>query len=138
MTTRPGEKSLVRRFFASRWFLFVALVLAIMVAIGYARAYYQDYKVRQEILKLQEEVKAQQKKGFELTQILKYVSSPEFIEDKARTELNLKKPGENVMIVNGLVQNNQVDSQEPVEKSLLNNPVKWWYYFIHKDINLNN
>jgi len=138
MTNRPGEQTLVRRFFASRWFLIVALLLSLMVAFGYARAYYQDYKVKQEIKSLQEQVKALEKKKLESVEILKYVSSPQFVEDKARTELNLKKPGENMLIVNGLTQNRLPEAELPVEKSLLNNPVKWWYYFIHKDFNKNN
>ena len=46
-----------RRFFGSRLFLLVGLAVAVLFAFGFARAYYQDYKVRQEIRALQEEVK---------------------------------------------------------------------------------
>jgi cell division protein FtsB len=137
MTTRPRETTLIRRFFASRWFLFVALVLAVIVAIGYARAYYQDYQVKQEISALQVQTKALEKKKLQSIEILKYVSSPEFVEEKARTELNFKKPGEQVAVVNGLWVEDAKTNEPPVEKSLLNNPIKWWYYFIHKNLNLN-
>lgn len=127
---RRQEQSLVRRFFASRMFLFVAFVLAIMVAFGYARAYYQDYKIRQNIKSLQEELRGLENKKLESMEILKYVVSPEFVEEKARTELNMKKPGENVVIVDGLVLADREKVEDKITPSYdLKNPIKWWYYF---------
>ncbi|MFZ2190410.1 MAG: septum formation initiator family protein [Candidatus Magasanikiibacteriota bacterium] len=135
MTTRH-EQSLVRRFFASRMFLVVAFVIAILVALGYARAYYQDYKINQEIEALQAQVKSLEHKKLESMEILKYVTSPEFVEEKARTELNMKKPGENVVVINGLVESNKTKESNPVENNDLNNQTKWWYYFIHQEPNM--
>lgn len=130
-----NEKSFLKRFFGSRWFLVTAFVVAVLVAFGYARAYYQDYKIRQEIDSLQEQVKKLERKKLESMDILKYVTSDAFVEEKARTELNLKKPGENVLIVKN--QAESVDTGEtakkpPVEKTLLNNTIKWWYYFLNR------
>ena len=51
-----------KRFFSSRLFLFIMLGIAVVVAVGYARAYYQDYKIKQEIKSLQDEVSSLQKK----------------------------------------------------------------------------
>lgn len=133
MNTRQ-EQSFVRRFFASRMFLIIAFVLAVLVALGYARAYYQDYKINQEIKALQDEVKGLERKKLESMEILKYVTSQEFVEEKARTELNMKKPGEQVMIINGLVENQKKAGSGPVENQGLNNPAKWWYYFTHKEV----
>lgn len=132
---QKNEKSFFKRFFSSRWFLVTAFAVAVLVAFGYARAYYQDYKVRQEIDSLQEQVKKLEHKKLESMEILKYVTSDAFVEEKARTELNFKKPGENVLIVKN--QAEQVEIEEtaqnlPVEKTLLNNPIKWWYYFLNR------
>lgn len=131
---QKNEKSFLKRFFGSRWFLVTAFVVAVLVAFGYARAYYQDYKIRQEIDSLQEQVKKLEHKKLESMDILKYVTSDAFVEEKARAELNLKKPGENVLIIKNQIE--QVDTEEttkksPVEKSLLNNTIKWWYYFLN-------
>lgn len=136
--TRHKDHS-VKRFFASRAFLVIALILAIFVAFGFARAYYRDYKVREEIQMLQDEVKRLETKKFESVELLKYVTSDTFVEEKARTELNLKKPGERVVFVNDL----GLDSDEPTEAELserseLNNITKWWYYFTHKPLPNNN
>ena len=134
---QKNEKSFLKRFFGSRWFLVTAFVVAVLVAFGYARAYYQDYKIRQEIDSLQEQVKKLEHKKIESMDILKYVTSDAFVEEKARTELNLKKPGENVLIIKNQAEqvgNEETTQKSPVEKTLLNNPIKWWYYFLNKQI----
>lgn len=127
---RP-EQSPVRRFFTSRLFLIIALITALGAAFGFSRVYYQDYKIRGEIRKLEDEVKNLQKKKLESMEILKYVTSQNFVEDKARTELNLKKPGEHVVFIQNEDQPKTTKETEPssVDTSPLNNPLKWWYYF---------
>lgn len=131
-------QSFWRRFFASRWFWLSAFAVALLFALGYARAYYQDYKVRQEIKALQAEVKQLESKKIESLEILKYVISPAFVEEKARTELNMKKPGENVIIVKNQAEFEKQDEGLSTDAVLLPNPVKWWYYFTHKQININH
>jgi len=132
---RAGQ-SIIRRFFVSRLFLVAGLVLFGILAFGFARAYYQDYRLRAEIKSLQEQAKQMEKKKFESIELLKYVSSPEFVEETARTELNMKKPGENVLVVTDTASQKIVPGALEAEKIIpLNNPSKWWYYFTHKTIN---
>ncbi len=128
------EQTGIRRFFASRLFIILAFLAIFFVAAAYIRAYYQDYKVRQEIKTLQEEVKKLEKKKLESMEILKYVISPEFVEEKARTELNMKKPGENVLVISSSSQEQETAEKAEQAKPLLKNPVKWWYYFTHRQI----
>jgi len=134
------QQSALRRFFASRSFLIIALIIAMSLALGFARAYYQDYKIRQEISNLEEEVRSLETKKLESMEILKYVVSESYVEDKARTELNMKKPGENVVFIENLGQVNSDDLEQDnytvadVDESLLSNPRKWWYYFIYRSI----
>lgn len=123
----------MKRFFGSRLFLIVLFIIAVLVALGYARAYYQDYKVKQEIKSLQNDVKNLEKKKLESMEILKYVTSDAFVEEKARTELNLKKPGENVLIMKSEEQEDLVLAKnQAVEEKDLSNPMKWWYYFTQR------
>lgn len=129
------EQSLLRRFFASRLFLLVSLIVVVLIAFGYARAYYQDYKIRAEISNLQEQAKNLGKKKLESMEILKYVTSDQFVEEKARTELNMQKPGENVVIINNSVEaESDIKTKQAVDDKPLSNPIKWWYYFIHKTL----
>lgn len=130
---KKGERSFFRRFFGSRLFLMVGFVLAILVALGYARAYYQDYKIKQEIKLLQEEVKSLEKKKLESMEILKYVTSDAFVEEKARTDLNMKKPGEHAVVVKGQDTDEVVKLQDDSEEKEFSNPQKWWEYFTKTD-----
>jgi len=127
---KRSNKHPLRNFFGSRLFLIGMFVLALLVALGFARAYYSDYKVRQEIEALQQEVGRLEKKKFESIKLLDYVTSEEFVEEKARTELNLKKEGEHVVILQGSESNSASTSVDgSVAGADLNNIVKWWYYF---------
>ncbi len=136
MTRNPQQSSL-RRFFTSRLFLVVIFIMIALITFGSIRTYYQDYKVKQEIASLQDEVSNLQKKKFQSMELLEYITSDAFVEEKARTELNLKKPGEHVLII-------PTPSKSDSEKQLalgshdsgqsLSNPIKWWYYFIHKPL----
>lgn len=132
------QQSTFSRLMASRMFLFALVGIAGLVSFNYGRAYYQDYKIRQEIAELHNEVRRLEKKKIESLEILKYVASQDFVEAKARTELNMKKPGEQVLVVKGEVADdvgeNMAASAPSEDKKPLKNIVKWWYYFSHKDI----
>ncbi len=130
------QRPFMRRFFGSRLFLIVLLVLAILVALNFARAYYQDIKIREEIKQLEQEVKNLEQRKIESLDILSYVTSKEFVEEKARTELNMLKPGENSIVIQQ--DTNRIEEKESMNtehsNTYLGNPIKWWYYFTHRDI----
>lgn len=127
-----GSQNLVSRFFSSKLFFVVIIVLLALVAIGYARAYYQNYGVQQEIAQLQEEVQLEKRKKIELLGILDYVQGDEYVEETARTELNLKKPGEKVIFVQGKNSSNLAVKESEIGNRgghKFSNTIKWWYYF---------
>ncbi|MBT3539072.1 hypothetical protein HOF40_02845 [Candidatus Parcubacteria bacterium] len=132
------QQSSVRRFFASRSFLIVALIIMTLFTLGFARAYYQDYKVKQQINQLEDEVKSLENKKIESIEILKYVTSDKYVEDKARTELNMKAEGEQVIFIQDLNEENRGeginDEYGTEDGQTISNPVKWFYYFIHKSL----
>lgn len=128
MTSQRSQTPL-RRFFISRLFLIVIFIMAIFLSINYARAYYQEYKVKQEISALREEVKHLEQKKIESLKILQYVTSDAFIEEKARTELNMKKPGEQVIVITGQEEESKkIEGSGQASAQYLSNPAKWWYY----------
>lgn len=132
---RGRKQPFLKRFFTSRLFLIVAFVIVVLIAIDYARAYYQDYRIKQEIKALEEEVHSLEKKKIESMQILDYVTSPAFVEEKARLELNMKKPDEKSIIVKSEdVNQEQTEEKQLQETAHIGNPLKWWYYFAHKSI----
>ena len=130
---RKQQDTPVGRFFGSRLFLIVLLGAVVLVAVAYARAYYQDYKIREEIRSLEDQVRTLETKKLESLDILKYVQSDAFVEETARTQLNLKKPGEQVVVIPNAEerQARAIPSDNPQH---LSNPMKWWYYFSHKEL----
>lgn len=127
-TPRAFERVLL-----SRWFLLSLLGAAILIAVSYARAYYQDYKVREQISELETEVLSLQRKKLVSLDLLKQAGTEQFLEEKAKTELNLKKPDEQVLIIPNIKseapQTVLATSTTAVDEAPLSNPVKWWYYF---------
>ncbi|PIR75158.1 MAG: hypothetical protein CO030_05035 [Candidatus Magasanikbacteria bacterium CG_4_9_14_0_2_um_filter_42_11] len=134
MTQKSAQNhSAMRRFFSSRLFLILLFIVAFLVALSYARAYYQDYAIRQEIKQLEQEVQNLQHKKLESFELLKYVSSEDYVEEKARVEFNLKKPGEHVIAIPeefAFVDDPVAPSRDMADEPL-NNPTKWWYYIMH-------
>lgn len=124
-----------RNFFASRLFLVVLLVITSLMALLYARAYYQDYMVRQEIRELQDDIEKLNTKKLESLKILEYVTSDQFVEETARTDLNMKKVGESVLVVPQVVsESTAAGDVYNVEADDLSPAMKWWYYFTVPDM----
>lgn len=121
-----------KNFFSSKIFMLVATIVSIMVVFGYARAYYQDYLVKQEIQQLQDQAESLAAKKVELLEVLKYVKSDNFAEEKARTELNMIKPGEQVLVVPKTeAAENRQEKTAVVGWTNISNYKKWWQYFIN-------
>ncbi len=134
---RNPQHSSLRRFFTSRLFFVVIFCAIGLITFGSIRTYYQDYKVKQEIVSLQNEVDHLQKKKFQSMELLEYVTSDAFVEEKARTELNLKRPGEHVLIIPNMqkTENTKLGmSEASASGQNISNPIKWWYYFIHRPL----
>lgn len=129
MSDQNGKWS---KFYYSRWFLIVIIILIFFSAFVFARAYFQDYQVQAEIERLKNEAASLQAKKIDTLELLKYVQTPEFAEEKARTELNMVKPGEKTIIIktgsDALDSIGQVD-KKMVESNSISNPIKWWRLF---------
>ncbi len=123
--------------FYSRWFLLALFGLSVLLTFYYVRAYYQEYVVRSEIDTLHEEVRDLEVKKLQTIEVLKYIQSPAFVEEKARTELNLLKPGEKMAIIpSGSFQNSTRQPEHDLLKwSNVKNPIKWFKFFFFKDNN---
>ena len=121
-----------QQFFSSQIFVIVVTIVAGMVVFQYGRVYYQDYIIKQEIKHLEEQTEKMEARKVELLEVLKYVKSDGFVEEKARTELNLAKAGEQVVVVPSAAKT--VNRQEPeamVSLQQIPNYKKWFNYFVN-------
>jgi len=122
-------------FFGSRLFIAGAALVAFLVILGYVRAYYQDFQVKQEIFHLQDEARGMEVKKLQLLEVLRYVKSDDFVEEKARTELNMIKPGEKLAVIEN-TEPPQAGGQEKmgvVGLDNIPNYLKWWKYFFRQE-----
>ena len=121
-----------KNFLRSQLFVLVIAIVAIMVMVGYGRAYYQNYLVKQEIEHLQNQAGKLEAKKMELLEVLQYVKSDAFAEEKARTELNMAKPGEQVLVVpKAAGAENRQENDGVVGWTNISNYKKWWRFFIN-------
>lgn len=121
-----------KQLFGSRWFTGITIVLFGILLLAYIRAYTQNYHIQEEIKRLQKEAARLETKKIETIDMLGYVKSPAFIEEKARTELNLVKEGEHLVVVKGGggLSSGQIEN-DMLESLQFSNPRKWWRYFFH-------
>jgi len=98
------------------------------------RDYYNQDDLREDIDKLDQQIDSLKVEQTDLQDTLQYVQSDDFIEIEARTKLNLRKPGEKIIIVSnseeiaGLTKSEQIGIRsllEPTES----NYQHWWQYF---------
>lgn len=129
-----GGPTQTKHWFYSRWFLIGGSVVFVLLIIGFGRAWVSQHQIRQEIDRLQSETARLETKRLETLEALHYTQSSTFIEQKARTELNLVKPGEQVAVVATTEKSGaQAGAGQPdsgvVQSADISNLYKWWQYF---------
>ncbi len=129
------QPSLFLRILSSRWFFIIGTALIVLIFLANLRVYYHGYKIRTEMRALQAEIDALSQKRLESMEILQYVMSSDFVEDAARTELNMKKPGEHVLVVQNQEPSAKAAADSaPETRQEIPNPLKWWYYFRYRGL----
>lgn len=129
------EKDFLKAIFFSRIFLVALIIMTFLLAVSTGRAIWRKYQIEREISALKNNISEIEKKNEELLARLDYFKSEENLEKEARIQLNVKRPGEKVVVIVGKensspVRNEKGNSAEsPADKNKLSNPLKWWRYF---------
>jgi len=119
---------LYRLFSSQRFLAIIGLVFLVLIAIPLARVYTQRQLVAQEIAEVQQQSDAFAQQNQSLGDLLNYLQSDQALEAAARLNMNLKKPGEGVIVI----ENPQTVTMDSVPTSTavsVSNPAKWWSYF---------
>jgi len=126
-------KNWIRRLLGSKTFLFLMALALIAVAVNVGRESYRKYQLTQEIDKLKLEIERIEGKNEQLADLMEYLKQEPYLEKEARLKLNLKKPGEKVVVLpdqseseNDLV-GSPVSNNSQTEESA--NYWEWWQYF---------
>lgn len=129
MRDNPVQKW--KRFFYSRWFIICASLVIIFLTFSFIRAYYQEHLVREEIARLQEDAKRLESKKIEAIEMLSYMQTQDFLEEKARTEFNLVKPGEKSAVIKDTDKASGQTNNNVLKFDSTPNIIKWWNLFFN-------
>ncbi len=127
---RKEENFFYRLVVNQRFLAMIGLIILVLIALPLAKNYSQKKIIEQELAELQASIKQFESETIELQEMLKYLESEQSLESQARLNLNLKKPGETVVVIekheNNRISDRLIASPEP-EK---NNFQKWKEYFL--------
>jgi len=103
------------------------IVLLAAICIGIVKSTLGVFGGRQRFKELENEVFSLKSEKIQLEESIKYKETSEFIEEKARNELNMIKPGEKVYVISSpdsLIRVNKSVLSEKNDRSYLNNSRK--------------
>lgn len=142
---RKDKKNLLTQFLLNQKTLALAgLAVIVLISFPLAKNISQRYKISQEIKELEAEINNLENQNTNLKEFIGYLESDQFVEERARLNLGLKKEGEEVAVISGeaaTIQNNGnkeesaatgifgIEKEEPAKP--IGNPRKWWRYFFN-------
>jgi len=119
----------------AKWPLFLIANLAVLLVVGVStvRESYRGWTVDHEISALESKAQALEGRKMELGQLAARMQEPSYVERQARSKLGLQKPGEKVVVLEGVSATHTVWNidvvavAQPAEAR--SNPERWWQYF---------
>jgi len=113
-----------------RFLAFIGLVLLVLIFFPLLKTYSQKRLIEDEMLQIKEDIARYEVETEQLQEMIEYLGSEASLEAQARMNLNLKKPGETVVVIErDDLQNIQIENRDKeVEASNLK---KWKDYFFN-------
>jgi len=131
---RENKNFISRILYSQKFLALVGLVLIVLISFPLARSISKRYQINKEIKDLDKEIGEVETQNKDLKQLINYLESDQFVEEKARLNLGLKKEGENVVVIKETaLANSDSTAEENKAASLKNfsNTKKWWNYFFN-------
>lgn len=115
--------------------LFVFLGIGVIIFLGYAlgKGFVQRNHVSAEIQQLKEEIALLEKEQGDLTTLLAYLESEEFLKQEGKIKFGLKEEGEHVVVIQDVVAQQKPVLQVPskTDEIEVSNLSKWWRFFFN-------
>lgn len=118
-----------------RWLMLGLAVLAVLASSGFIREALRSRQINREIASLKAEADNLRAKNFQITSLQGAADQQEFLEREARLNLNLKKEGEQVVVVKSAsdIKPQTPDLAPEAPFGSLTNARKWWIYFTDRN-----
>jgi len=141
------RQSFILRLIRWRFLIVVNVVIIVFLGLTFGREYFRSREIQSEISKLQTQADTLAARNIALSELQTAIQTESFIEREARLKLGMKKPGEEVVVIQeGKVEEGIEDLDGPEVKSdpldlvlddqagqlRIANSTKWWYYFFDK------
>jgi len=119
------------RFFSSQRFLaIIGLVFLVVILFPLAKTYTQRRLVEKEIDDVKKQIAEYESQNQQLKELATYLQSEQSLEEQARLNLNMKKPGEAVIMIENVANRAvAVNASSAAEK--IGNLAKWWRYYFN-------
>ena len=114
----------IEKLLKSRFVTILLVVVFAGVVVITAKLFAQKLEVSREIKKLESQAARLQSENKELSELMKYLNTPEYKEKQAREKLHLAKEGEQVIVLPDSVDGPGLVAAAVVES----NPKKWVKY----------
>ena len=121
--------------FFSRWLAnprilaIIGLLFLLLILIPLAKSYSRKRMVENEIAGIQQEINDFEAKNKDLKEMISYLQSDASLEEQARLNMGLKRPGETVAVIQNKAA--EIAPTTAVDTVNLPNWKKWWRYFIN-------
>ena len=126
--SRQRPKSASAAFFANpKIFVIIALLFLLLILFPLAKNYSRKALIEKEIEEINQEILAFEKQNYELQEMISYLQSDQSLEEQARLNMGMRKPGESVAVVQG--DFSHLAAPEPVRPIPMPNWKKWYKYF---------
>lgn len=90
---------LVRRIWGSKFIILIFFILLILVGLAIYREKSGQKRAVKSVSALEEEISKLESKNTELSELINYLKSDDFVEKEAREKLNMQRPGEQVVLI---------------------------------------
>ncbi len=137
------EGSIFQRVIRWRYLIVINLIIATALGVSLGREVVRNTTIDAEIAALQADAEELMARNIEMSELKTAMQTESYIEREARLKLGMKKPGEQVVVVQmgeSQAQEFTGDESDPLgmlltvedSKIVVANPGKWWYYFFDK------
>ena len=118
-----------QRFIRSKLATLVLIGILGLVMFGTAKILVQKRTIDREIAKLEAQMEKVKKDNNQLSSLIQYLNTPEYQEKSAREKLNLRKDGEQVVVLPAGQDAGTVTEQQPEPPKP--NYQEWFDYFFN-------
>lgn len=111
-----------------RFLAFVGLVVLVLIVFPLLKTYSQKRLIEEEMAQIKADIARYEQETAQFQEMIEYLGSEQSLEAQARMNLNLKKPGETVVVIK---REDEVESKKLNEKeeAQMSNLKKWKEYF---------